>query len=255
MNLCQPDSLKSCAACCGLYNVHDATRRSLEQKLTARTMAFAKTPRSPDALVEFEEAVRDAEGCVPLDPAIHVCEFTGFLDETRRIVGCMLHPSAPGNAGVDLRGLCHYGSMACKGFYCPACEEIPSHQQEIVRELVDDWHLYGLVATDVDLVTALFGLAEEVLGCGLELENINGRVRRALTDMLAWKDSWPFKAASTMRRSRYYFKGSMPERMKPVRQSMDALLESLSFTFDSELDRGAAEGYVRLNLERLAGEA
>ena len=117
MNLCRPDNRKSCAACCGLYNVPDATRPSLVQKLTARTALFASTERSVETLIKYEACVREVERTTALDPAIHVCEFTGFLDEGRNIVGCMLHPTAQGNGGVDFRGLCYYGSVACKSFF------------------------------------------------------------------------------------------------------------------------------------------
>ncbi|MEW6351586.1 MAG: hypothetical protein AB1646_21250 [Thermodesulfobacteriota bacterium] len=160
LNLCWPDGSKSCAACCGLYNLVDGRRSTLLPRLEARTRTFAEVVRDPDAIAEFAVRVREQEAVTPLDPVIHVCEFVGFTDAAWRAPGCMLHPTAPGNRGVDFRGLCHYGSMACKGFFCPATEELEAYQAEIVIELIDDWHLYGLVATDVDYVKSVFRLVE-----------------------------------------------------------------------------------------------
>ena len=158
MNLCRPDESKSCAACCGLYNLSDATRPILWQKLQRRTTLFRTTPRCADAIAVFQETVQLEEPEAPLEEIIHVCEFAGFLDQYRRVVGCQLHPSAPGNNGVDLRGLCHYGSMACKAFFCPSWTAIPPGYVEVLVKALQDWHLYGLVITDVDFVTSLFRL-------------------------------------------------------------------------------------------------
>ena len=120
MNVCRPDSRKSCAACCGLYNVPDATRPALQAKLETRTRAFQNVERSPQAVEDYQLWVRAHEAETPLEEVIHVCEFAGFLDSHQRVVGCQLHPTAPGNEELDLRGLCYYGSMACKSFFCPA---------------------------------------------------------------------------------------------------------------------------------------
>ncbi len=162
-NLCRPDGRKSCAACCGLYNVPDGTRSTLMARLEGRTHAFGTVVRDPDAIAEFAAQVSERERVTPLDPVIHVCEFVGFVDSHWRSPGCLLHPSAPGNRGIDLRGLCHYGSMACKGFFCPATEQLEAYQTAILVELIDDWQLYGLVVTDVDYVKSVFRLVEGYL--------------------------------------------------------------------------------------------
>lgn len=124
MNLCRPDRGKSCAACCGLYNVPEARRPALRAKLGNRSTIFRTIERSAEAILEFAEYIRQVEAELPLDGEIHACEFAGFLDPGFRSVGCMLHPAAPGNDGIDHRGLCHYGSMACKAFFCPAWNEV-----------------------------------------------------------------------------------------------------------------------------------
>ena len=232
LNLCRPDSRKSCAACCGLYNVHDATRTGLTSKLEKRSSFFRTTPRTVAALEAYQAAVNREETDTPLDAAIHVCEFTGFLTTDRKIVGCLLHPSSPGNDGIDLRGLCYYGAMACKSFFCPSWSEVPAWQKRILLDVSDDWLLYGLVVTDLGFVRSIFRLLEINLGAPVDRKRIfSGPALNIFKDMLAWKDSWPFDESSKVRRSRYYFKAGSPDTPMDESECKRDLLESLKFTF------------------------
>ncbi|MBI5569693.1 MAG: hypothetical protein HY914_07095 [Desulfomonile tiedjei] len=251
MNLCRPDELKSCAACCGLYNVPDATRPTLWKKLHRRTTLFRTTPRSLEEIDAYQRTVRSAEPEAPLEEIIHVCEFTGFLDPRRLIVGCQLHPSAPSNSEVDLRGLCHYGSMACKAFFCPAWAAIPGSYLGILVHALQDWHLYGLVITDVDFVISLFSLLEAQIGGTIDATRIEGREASAVfREMISWKDTWPLRGASTLRRNRYYFKPSAPAGELGSEDAMDRLLDCLAFTFDAPTNSGAAKAVVEETLKR-----
>jgi hypothetical protein len=253
VNLCRPDSQKSCAACCGLYNVPNATRPHLLEKLHTRTTLFAAVPRSAEAIVEFEAVVRALDHEKPLDSAIHVCEFTGFVDEQSRIVGCLLHPSGPGNDGVDLRGLCHYGSMACKTFFCPAWEEVPARYLEIAIRVVDDWHLYGLVVTDVAFLCGVFGLLEDALGRELDPAALcTGPAADMLHDILAWKDTWLLKGTALRRRSRYYVKSHYVRGLCRPSARREDVLAALSFTFGVDTGREAGDEWVRRQIEAVA---
>ena len=251
MNLCRPDTGKSCASCCGLYNVADGTRPSLFRKLLSRTTLFRTVQRSPSAIQEFGELIQRTEAAPALDEAIHSCEFTGFVDPEFTSVGCMLHPTAAENYGIDFRGLCHYGSMACKAFFCPAWTEVLSRHLTILSDVIDDWHLWGLVATDVDYLSALFGLVEGSLGepADLLLQS-DSRPREIFTRMLAWKDSWPMRGTSTLRRSRYYCKGSFGESTD-VDQSIEVMLECLRFTFDTKFSQDGGRDLIRRTLDEL----
>jgi hypothetical protein len=234
-----------------LYNVADATRPVLQEKLENRTLLFGETPRFPDALQAFKDHIRTLEEASPLEEEIHVCEFSGFLDGGNRVVGCMLHPTAPGNKGVDLRGMCHYGSMACRSFFCPAWEEIAVQRLRLIVNAVQDWHLYGLVITDADFVSAIFGLLEYSLGEPLEPHALRcSEAWDVFREMLSWKDSWPFKETSTLRRNRYYFKGAAQERRKKRDSYMADLMEILRFTFDLQEVTADWQAHVNLTVER-----
>lgn len=249
MNLCAPDGKKSCAACCGLYNVRDGTRDSLLRKLEHRTRMFTKTDRSIAGILKFESSVLESESEKPLNEAIHVCEFVGFVDEQWRTPGCLLHPTAPGNHGIDLRGLCHYGSLACKTFYCPAWQELDAVHLRIILQLIDDWHLYGLVVNDLDFIASVFGLVQDRIPTPLSADqNLPLPVANLLKQMLAWKDAWPFKADSRIRRSRYHFKKSAIASDNDYDAQMNTLLDAISFTFDIEEDEAEAKDFIKQTL-------
>jgi len=231
MNLCRPDSFKSCAACCGLYNVPDGRCDVLKASILERTKTFMDVPRTVGALICYGDYVRDKFDLSPLDPEIHVCEYTGFVDEIYLNIGCMLHPDAPGNNGVDLRGLCYYGSVACKTFYCPASEDLSGNPFHTVKNLIKDWHLYGLVATDINYVSALLGLIELSLDKKLDTDIVlRPGPSEMLLKLLAWKGAWPYGMGSKKRRSAYYLK------CEPVGQDegqlINSIIDSLCFTFD-----------------------
>ncbi len=250
MNLCRPDNQKSCAACCGLYNVRDATRPTLRKNLETRTLLFREKERSADAIEKYAALIRQSGKVLPIDDAIHVCEFTGFLDEAFNVVGCMLHPNAPGNRGIDLRGLCHYGSVACKTFYCPAWDELDPQHRSILVDAIDDWHLYGLVMTDVDFVRSLFGLIEKRLGRAVQPRLLSSvPTLEIFKRMLSWKNTWPFAGSSSMRDSRYYFKGSCLSEGLGCEAHLARLLGTISFTFGADRGTDRAENFVRQTVE------
>jgi hypothetical protein len=223
----------------------------LEANLALRTEIFRDIERSPDALERFKTSVRECEVASPLDDMIHVCEFTGFLDSNNSVVGCMLHPSAAGNAHVDLRGMCHYGSMACKAFYCPAWEELESSFRETIVATVDDWHLYGLVITDVDFVRSIFDFIRQAVGSPLEPALVlSDQASPIFRRILSWKAEWPHAGGSPMRRSSYYLKAKTPSQDPD--ESVQRILECLSFTFGVAVAPLGARAAVRAGLEELA---
>ncbi len=203
-----PDHKKSCAACCGIYNTSEGRRETIASNLERRTALFTKINREIEALLGFQAHIKRLEDPKPYEPIIHVCEFAGYLDADHRIVGCMLHPKAPGNRGIDLRGLCHYGAMACKAFYCPAWRQSPHRFNSILVDIIDDWYLYGLIVTDVDLVNSLFYLIEKHCGTtDLDALKVNSSARGRIFELFELK-STECLSNSELRLSRYYFHGS-----------------------------------------------
>lgn len=202
--------------------------------------------------MDFEATIRKGEPDAPLEESIHVCEFAGFMDTNGRIPGCLLHPGAPGNNGVDLRGMCHYGSMACKAFFCPAWENMDALHRDILVKSIDDWHLYGLVITDAHFVRSLFGLLEESLGRPTDADRLlTGETGLIFKEMLSWKDTWPFKAGSCLRRSRYYVRTETVQPTPGFASHLNEILESFRFTFGTTEKNGRVREYVRNAVQRL----
>lgn len=233
-NICRPNSHKSCAACCGLYNVKDASAGLMSLELRRRSGLFEGTPRSVEALLNFKDLIASSSCLEACDPEIHVCEFMGFLDSGERIVGCMLHPSSSGNMGIDLRGLCHYGAMACKSFYCPAWTELPERIKSVVAELAPDWRTYGLIVTDTAFLLSLFKLIETQITVDLTLDILRRPVlRKMMTEVLLLKDCWSLPQESKLRMSNYYFRSGHNKGASV--DLYEVMVESLGFSYGVDL--------------------
>jgi hypothetical protein len=193
--LCQVSETISCGACCGLYNVADASRPALEAMLARRTERFSRLPRRMDAILSFGEQTAAAEGHPRPYPDFHHCPYLGLIGAGRTRVGCLLHPLADGNQGVDFRGLSYYGGMACRIYFCPSTHRLAARYKEILKLCFDHWYDYGLIATERHLVAALFGEVERRLGRPLEPEALTRRPAHvaALAVLLAIKREWPFR--------------------------------------------------------------
>ena len=193
--LCQVSGGVSCGACCGLYNVCNLTRASLETLLTERTNAFARIPRAPEALDDFG---RRQLGWTPSErpyPHFHHCPFVGLIGGQHARVGCLLHPDEPGNDGRDWRELSYYGAKACRTYFCPTTRLLNPAHQCIIRQGFDHWYLYGLIVTEHRLWSAFFIELERRVGRAVTGEDFKGRpdARRLLVNFAALKLDWPFR--------------------------------------------------------------
>jgi hypothetical protein len=248
-SLCQPDSSKSCGACCGLYNWQDHSRAVLTPLLEKRRTLFSSLGRNPE---NFQSAYAREE--IPSNPklleTIHNCEFLGFLDGGKLRVGCLLHPSV--NEGEDLREYCFYGREICAGHYCPSHAHLTQVERKSVLLALEDWYLYGLVITDIDLVKDFFHQVQSRMGDNVREERMeNFRVRQALQEFFALKESWKF-ASHRNRLGKYYFSLSEYQvarieyeknwRIKPSR--FDKILMSLESDFQTREDVFEAEAIV-----------
>lgn len=194
--LCQVNEHVSCGACCGLYNVSDASKNTLVDLLDYRTRRFSMIPRHVDAILGFAEEIHRRENQLRPYPEFHHCPYIGLVGEKHSRVGCLLHPMADGNAGIDFRGLSYYGGLACRIYFCPACKVLNPVYKRVLRATADDWHAYGLIVTETVLVEAFFQELERRLGRLLAPEDILGHDEREaqVCAFIKLRSSWPFKA-------------------------------------------------------------
>jgi hypothetical protein len=176
MLLCQRETA-SCGACCGLYNRRDYSRGALHEELSRRTRALRGVPRTRDALRAAGEALA-AEGPGPLFPLVRVCPMLGFLDEAESQVGCLAHPAATG--GPDLRDCGVYDALTCDSFLCPSHSWLTEEEASLAeRATGGDFHLYGLVVTDVPFLRAVLGAVAERVGARVEPRHLEHAPSRA----------------------------------------------------------------------------
>jgi len=202
VDLCQPDDRKACAACCGLYNWQDHSRQALTEIVTLQTDLFMGLA-SHDNLDAYRELRNSRINNTKLFETIYNCEFIGFIDQARCRVGCLLHPSVTGNH--ELRNHCFYGSKICHEHFCPGYGCLTTPEQLAVVASVNDWYLYGLVITDIDLVKEFFRHVENTLCESVKPERLSHpALRDTLLNFFSLKEQWPFKSAEN-RLGKYYF--------------------------------------------------
>ena len=205
--LCQVNESISCGNCCGLYNVSDSSPDSIRKLLNYRSLLFSKTHRSMDAILAFKDHIREIEpGENPIRD-FHHCAYLGLVGESFSRVGCLLHPLALGNKGIDFRGLSYYGGLTCNMYFCPSAHQLPAEYARIIKSLAENWYQYGLIITETALVKAFFGEAESRFRQPLSSTLVAGHpeMRKAVIDFFRLKIDWPFRPKGRTYRANYYF--------------------------------------------------
>jgi len=185
MRLCQRDSV-SCGACCGLYNRLDLSRQGIHAELSRRTRALRGVEPAPEAF-RAAGAALSRGAAAPLFPLVRVCPFLGFLDEGEARVGCLAHPASTG--GPDLRDCGAYDAGVCESFLCPSHSWLTEEEAALAEAATEDFHLYGLVVTDVPFLRAALGAVAGLSGARVQLRHLSrAPFRAALRSLLALKE-------------------------------------------------------------------
>ncbi len=138
---------------------------------------------------------------------IHCCEYVGFLDGQEKRVGCLLHPMQ--NAGRDMRDVSFYGRELCDGHFCPSYSYISRAEKLAVLAILDDWYLYGVCITDIDLVKEFFRLVSEAAGeMPAPSRFSHPALREAARRFFDLKLGWPFRSDAANRFGKYSFDGT-----------------------------------------------
>jgi hypothetical protein len=259
IHLCQPDGKKSCAACCGLYNYADSRKEALQKRLAQRTRLFHEIVRGWADLSSFSEKIKQEEDQAKLYEVIYCCEYLGFLDADGTKVGCLLHPRQ--NGGEDLRGVSFYGRELCDGHFCPSYHYISGEEKRALIEIINDWYLFGLVMTDIDLVKEYFRLVSEAVGEMPSHRRFRDpRLRDIAHRFFRLKVDWPFRSPDANRFGKYYFDGSQYmiryidyESLGCEKSRFDRIFMSLSSVFQDQEALRAAEKIIDENLREFIG--
>ena len=254
--LCQPDPSKSCGACCGLYNYLDSSREAITRRLRLRSRRFRQVMRTQGDIADYARETLAAEDFRRRYEGIYCCEYLGFLGDREKRVGCLLHPFQ--NSGIDRRDGSFYGQALCAGHLCPSHQYIPRTQSQSLIKIVDDWYLYGLCVTDIDLVTTYFRLLADRIGEELKPEIFDREdLKDIALEFFNWKVAWPFRSSEVNRLGKYYFDGSqyMISRIDYAnygreKSPLDSIFLSLSSCFNHSDEIEQAENLVSSNLEK-----
>lgn len=251
--LCQVNEQISCGACCGLYNVADPSFEALMEMLTCRTDAFARIPRDMDAILAFKEEIRARESQNGPFAEFHHCPYVGLVGTRRSRVGCLLHPLADGNKGIDFRGLSFYGGMACRVYFCPSYYHLPRVFKEIVRGAARDWYLYGLVITETKMLSTFFKEVERRLSRSIGKEDIleNAKCLETVREFFELKLHWPFRPDPFTGLGNYFFGDQLypnpPVNYEAIGETTsryDIILRGLVSSFDSANELHRAESLL-----------
>jgi len=261
--LCQISPKVSCGACCGLYNVADPSPENIEAMLIRRSRWFADAPRTVAGIDAFKERVESVEPGERPFPDFHHCAFLGMIEDVGRRVGCLLHPLAKGNGGLDWRGLSYYGGMACRTYFCPSVRKLPPRWLAALRSSMDHWYLHGLLVTERQLLNEFFRELERRIGRKIEASDFSAgsRASRCLREFARLKVDWPFRRRSAPGVCNYFFEDGLyprPEwKTAPEngnRSSFDAIFRELDSGFLSPADRKRANQVLADLFERMVPE-
>ncbi len=258
IHLCQPDREKSCAACCGLYNYRANSRDSLTERLRRRTALFRRTVLGSHDLAAFSLTAREQEDRERIYEVIHCCEYVGFLDPEEKKVGCLLHPAQ--NRGTDLRNFSFYGQQLCNGHFCPSYHYISKEEKLALIHIIDDWYLFGLCITDIDLVKEYFRFISERIYKTASPGTFLGEPFRSIAlRFFTYKIEWPFRSPDDNRFGKYAFDGQhyiIPyidyEAIGCEKSRFDKMFLSLSSSFKSAAEIEEAERLIRENIDEFA---
>ncbi len=152
ITLCQPDSLKACCACCGLFNYKNISRDSLECRLRNAPASIATDEVFDDKPQKHQHDIRDVTS--------HICRYQGFISGNRP--GCTLHPLV---RGTDARDMSLYGSRICQEYLCPAHTVLSERLKDLLISSVSGWYEYNIAIIDPD--SFIWIVNEAVIRCGV----------------------------------------------------------------------------------------
>ncbi len=166
--LCQPDGIKSCSVCCGLFNLKDISRSTLESFL------------SGDYSIDLLKDVRDITS--------HICIYQSFISPN--LPGCSLHPRVQ---GTDFRNKSLYGAKICEEYLCPAHSILNAEQKQKLVSSVSDWYHYSIAILDPEGFICIISIIEELrLMNGHDIKFLISKALTFHADILSRSDKCHF---------------------------------------------------------------
>jgi len=163
--LCQPDSLKGCSLCCGLFNLQDISTTSLFE--------FLNDGRNREKSYKIYSEYKDEISVREISS--YICPYQGFLDRGKP--GCLIHPLA---AGSEARDRSFFMSNICSRFICPAHALLTYEEKDFLIKSVDDWYIYSTAIADPESYSFIHNRIKESYGESLDDNRAKKILSRAL---------------------------------------------------------------------------
>lgn len=144
--LCQPDNVKGCSLCCGLFNFRDISSGFLSQ--------FLEEGKGREKVYLTHDSYNSPEDI--RDSFAHICPYQGFLSDGKP--GCLIHPLSCGEEG---RGRSLFASKICSEFFCPAHRILSIDEKEFLTENITDWYLYSVAIADPESYSFIYSFVKE----------------------------------------------------------------------------------------------
>lgn len=253
--LCQISESVSCGSCCGLYNMADISRENVKLLLSRRTELFENVTRDIDGFLKYEANLIKSEPQERPYAEFHHCPYVGFMGDKIKTVGCLLHPLARGNKGVDYRGISFYGGMACKGYFCLTCKQAEARYKKIVRSVINDWHLYGIIVTEWKMLNCFFDCIEQKINRQLCVNEVleSAELKKMISNFFNLK-----MISSQQPQANYFFEDreyQLPEinyqQYKASKSKYDSILRCFRYTFSSISDLRKAEKNIEMSIDQI----
>ncbi|MCK9274674.1 MAG: hypothetical protein M0P57_06245 [Syntrophales bacterium] len=224
--------------------------------MRSRTALFKEKVSGPEDLRFFSSEIKRRESQEKLYEVIYCCEYLGFIDAGEKKVGCLLHPLQ--NGGADLRDASFYGKELCEGHFCPSYHYLTREEKKGLVNCIDDWYLYGLCVTDIDLVKEYFRFISQAIYQAPCAERFKeDELKKIALEFFSLKIFWPFRSQETNRFGKYYFDGSQYmishidyQCLGCERSRFDKIFLSLASCFHSKEELIEAERIIQSTIDR-----
>lgn len=168
--LCQPDEIKGCSVCCGLFNFKDISGSILEQFL-----AFGKYRVDHIFCIDYFDDSEESR-----DYTSHICPYQGFL-KGRSKPGCLVHPKTSCSDGRDAS---LFGIKICSEFFCPAHIILNDDMKKTLIDYVDGWYEYSIAVLDPESFVWMVDSIKSAIKCNLDEWHNKLQIKQALSRML-----------------------------------------------------------------------
>jgi len=167
--LCQPDTVKSCSACCGLMNFSDISRQAL-------TRFLASGAKRSSTHLSASDITDQGDGRQIRDLTSYICPHQGLIFNKRP--GCLLHPQY---RMESMRHESFFGEQICDGFLCPAHEILTTYHKKAIINLIDDWYCYTIAVIDPVTTVWLLDMIMERFPIAYQREDV---IKKILSESL-----------------------------------------------------------------------